>query len=88
MEQNAEGEVFYLFLYREALSQANRERMSARKQGNDRLEIINRDVYVLFDKTIRNSKLASALQKADEHCTSRNIKTINKLVELGTNNFI
>ncbi len=88
MGQNVEGEVFYLFLYREALSQASRERISARKQQNDRLEIINRDVYALFDKTIRNSKLANALQKSDEHCTSRNIKTINKLVELGTNNFI
>lgn len=88
IEQNAEGEVFYLFLYREALSESSKERISARKQENDRLEIINRDVYVLFDKTIRNSKLANALQKADEYCTSRNIKTINKLVELGTNNFI
>lgn len=45
--------------------------------------VIGREVYLLFRYSIRNSKLASNLQKVDVASTVRNWKTVNKLYELG-----
>lgn len=45
--------------------------------------VIGREVYLLFRDSIRNSKLASNLQKVDAASTVRNWKTVNKLYELG-----
>ena len=85
-ENSVEGEVLYLFMFAESPSLRDIERISAHKEGCDQFEIKGRDLYVLFDKTIRNSKMATVLQKTEVPVTSRNIKTINKLIELGTNN--
>lgn len=87
MKQNAEGEVFYLFLFNNNLSDNNIQQIYAAKE-KEKLEVVKRNVYILFDKTIRNSKLPGVIQRIDTHCTSRNIKTISKMVELGKNNFI
>ena len=83
MESSAEGEVLYLFMFAENPSPKDIERISVHKDGCDRFQIRERDLYVLFDKTIRNSKLAGVLQKTEVPVTSRNMKTINKLIELG-----
>lgn len=88
LKENAEGEVFYLFLFNDDISDSNIQKIYAAKKEKEKLQIAKRDVYVLFDKTIRDSKLAGAIQRIENHCTSRNIKTINKLVDLGKNNFI
>lgn len=82
-ESSAEGEVLYLFIFAESPSPKDIERISVHKDGCDRFEIKGRDMYVLFDKTIRNSKLAGVLQKTEVSVTSRNMKTVNKLIELG-----
>ncbi len=83
IESSVEGEVLYLFLFADNPSQKDMERISVHKGGSDRFEIKGRDLYVLFDKTIRNSKLAGVLQKTEIPVTSRNMKTVNKLIELG-----
>lgn len=81
MENSAEGEVLYLFFFAENLSPRDIERISVHKGGGDRFKIKGRDMYVLFDKTIRNSKLAGVLQKTEIPVTSRNMRTVNKLIE-------
>ncbi|MFT4221375.1 DUF1697 domain-containing protein [Dysgonomonas sp.] len=86
MENSAEGEALYLFLFAQNPSLKDIERILVYKGGSDRFEIRGRDMYVLFDKTIRNSKLAGVLQRTEVSVTSRNIKTVNKLIELGTSN--
>lgn len=86
MENASEGEVLYLFMFAENPSQKDIERISVYKEGSDQFEIKGRDMYVLFDKTIRNSKLAGVLQKTEIPVTSRNIRTVNKLIELGVSN--
>lgn len=85
---SVEGEVLYLFLFAETPSQKDIERISVHKEGSDRFEIKGRDMYVLFDKTIRNSKLAGVLQKTEVSVTSRNMKTVNKLIEQANNSVI
>ncbi|CAG7654765.1 DUF1697 domain-containing protein [Paenibacillus allorhizosphaerae] len=49
---------------------------------NDQYRIIGRDVYLLFGSSIRDSKLAVQVEKLGVATTTRNWKTINKLVEL------
>lgn len=41
-----------------------------------------REIYLLFQNSIRNSKLANNLNRLDTPSTVRNWKTINKLVTL------
>lgn len=86
VQQGTDGEVLYLFLFAGNPSLRDIERISLYKEGGDRFEIKGRDMYVLFDKTIRNSKLAGVLQKTETSVTSRNMRTVNKLIELGKSN--
>jgi uncharacterized protein (DUF1697 family) len=81
IENSAEGEVLYLFMFADKPSLRDLERISIYKEGSDRFEIKGRDMYVLFDKSIRNSKLAGVLQKTEIPVTSRNMRTVNKLIE-------
>ena len=78
---SADGEVLYFFMFAENPSPRDIERISAHKEGSDRFEIIGRDMYVLFNKTIRNSKLAAVLQKTEVPVTSRNRRTINNFLK-------
>ncbi len=49
---------------------------------SDEYQIIGRDVFLLFQNSIRNSKLANNLHRLGVPATVRNWKTIIKLVEL------
>lgn len=49
---------------------------------SDRYNIIERDVYLLFHHSIRNSKLSNNLYKLNVEATVRNWKTLNKLAAL------
>lgn len=48
----------------------------------DKYEVVGRDIFLLFRDSIRNSKLANNLHKLELPITTRNWKTINKLVVL------
>lgn len=52
------------------------------KSNDEAYRVIGRDVFLLFQNSIRNSKLANNLKKLDEGATVRNWKTLNKLALL------
>ncbi|HWJ04078.1 MAG TPA: cytoplasmic protein, partial [Verrucomicrobiae bacterium] len=56
--------------------------LDAYRGENDRHRIIGRDVFLLFQHSIRNSKLANNLYKLGVSATVRNWKTINRLTAL------
>ncbi|ATW23569.1 DUF1697 domain-containing protein [Candidatus Formimonas warabiya] len=76
---NSEGESLYVSLLTQAPTQEKIEYLDTFKSESDEYRIINRDMYLLFRHSIRNSKLANHLQKLDVPATVRNWKTINKL---------
>lgn len=79
---NSEGESLYVSLLTRAPSQEKIEHLNTFRSEDDEYRIKNRDMYLLFRHSIRNSKLANNLQKLDAPATVRNWKTINKLQEL------
>ena len=58
------------------------ERLKSLDLGKDQYRIVGRDVFLLFDQSNRNSKLSAQVEKLGEPITTRNWKTINKLIEL------
>lgn len=58
------------------------ERLIAFQGESDEYQIAGREVYLLFRRGIRNSKLASNLHRLDVPATVHNWKTVNKLVAL------
>lgn len=83
VNDNAATERLYMFLFAQQLSPKDIAKLSVHKNSNDRFELVGRDLYVLFDQSIRNSRLANALQKMEVPVTSRNMKTISKLIDIG-----
>jgi uncharacterized protein (DUF1697 family) len=81
-EAASEVESLYVSLLLEAPSNEAVENLSAYRSELDEYRINGRDVYLLFHRSVRNSKLASNLQKLDVPMTMRNWKTINKLNSL------
>ncbi|NPV91053.1 MAG: DUF1697 domain-containing protein [Firmicutes bacterium] len=79
---NSEGESLYVSLLTQAPSPEKTERLNAFRSEGDEYRIKNRDMYLLFRHSIRNSKLANNLQKLDVPATTRNWKKINKLYAL------
>lgn len=79
---NTEGESLYVSLLPEAPLQEKLQVLSKYKSESDEYKIKNRDVYLLFRHSVRNSKLANNVQKLDVRATIRNWKTINKIQSL------
>ncbi|GFP76222.1 DUF1697 domain-containing protein [Clostridium fungisolvens] len=78
----AEGECFYVSLMKYAPSEDKVKLIDKYKDEGNKYKIISRDVFLLFSKSIRNSKLANNLGKLDVPSTVRNWNTINKLVSM------
>ncbi|RSK29362.1 DUF1697 domain-containing protein [Bacillus sp. HMF5848] len=76
---NTEGESLYVAMLSEAPQQEKLDELNSYKSKVDDYRINDRDLYLLFQHSIRNSKLANNLQKLDVPITIRNWKTINKL---------
>lgn len=81
-EASSEAESLYVSLLTHAPSQEEIDRLNAYKSADEEYRIIEKEVYLLFRHSIRNSKLANNLQKLDAAATVRNWKTLNKLVGL------
>ena len=79
----SEGEILYVSFFAGDPSPKDIEKLAKYKSGEDKYKIIGQNIYLLFCKSIRNSKLAGSLQKTDVSSTLRNFKTIHKLAELG-----
>lgn len=81
-EESCEGESLYVSLMQEIPPQESFEKLKATPNIDDKYELVDRDVYLLFKRSIRNSKLANNLQKLEVPATVRNWNTLNKIVSL------
>jgi uncharacterized protein (DUF1697 family) len=83
-EASSEGESLYVSFLLEELSREGIERLKAFESESDKYRIEDREIFLLFRHSIRNSKLANNLQKLEVPATVRNWKTVNKLVALAS----
>lgn len=81
-ELNQEGESMYVALLSEVPAAENLKKLEAYTGEADRYFIRNKDLYLLFRHSIRNSKLAVNLQKLKVANTVRNWKTMEKLCDM------
>jgi len=79
---HSDSESLYVSLLQEEPLSERIEKLNSLNFGEDQYRIVGRDVYLLFHQSIRNSKLASQVEKLGEPITTRNWKTINKLIAL------
>lgn len=81
-EATSEGECLYVsMLLAEPLAERV-GKLEAFDFKDDQYRIVGRDVFLLFRQSIRNSKLAVQVEKLGVTATTRNWKTISKLVAL------
>ncbi|MDQ0058689.1 DUF1697 domain-containing protein [Paenibacillus harenae] len=81
-EEAGEGASLYVAML---LSEPERERIDklrAFETEDERFHIVGKDVYLLFKRSVRNSKLSAQVEKLGVLPTTRNWNTINKLIEL------
>lgn len=81
-EALSEVESLYVALLTHNPLKENIQFVDAYRSESDKYQIIGRDVYLLFQHSIRNSKLANNLYKLNVPTTVRNWKTLSKLFEL------
>ncbi|MGE7919792.1 DUF1697 domain-containing protein [Viridibacillus sp. NPDC093762] len=81
-EVSSEGECLYVALLLEDPPQGKIEGLSVFRTEYEDFRFEGREVYLLFQKGIRNSKLANNVQKLGVPVTIRNWKTMNKLTAL------
>lgn len=77
-------ECLYITLLERQPSEHETAKLSDREYGDDLYYINGRDIYLLFQNSIRNSKLAAQVEKLGILATTRNFNTIHKLIEYGT----
>ncbi|MCA0170484.1 DUF1697 domain-containing protein [Bacillus sp. RAR_GA_16] len=71
------GESLYVAMLAEPLLQDGE--IVTYASETEEYEIRDREIYLLFHESIRNSKLAAFITRSNEYATVRNWKTINKL---------
>ncbi len=81
-ELNQEGESMYVALLSKVPSAENLKKLETYTGEADRYFIRNKDLYLLFRHSIRNSKLAVNLPKLKVANTVRNWKTMQKLCDM------
>lgn len=77
-----EGECLYVSLMKHVPLEEKIKLLENYEDADNKYKIIGRDVFLLFSKSIRNSKLANNLGKLNVPDTVRNWNTINKLVAM------
>jgi uncharacterized protein (DUF1697 family) len=75
-------ESLYAALLPQAPTSADIEILNKYQNENDRFIVSERDIYLLFRHSVRDSKLAGKVNKLSGAATVRNFKTIRKLIEL------
>src|SRR5690348_14104701 len=80
----AEGENLYVALLTETPSPEGAERLLASETAPDEFRLIGREVYLLYRRTMRDTKLTNALleKKLGVAATTRNWGTITTLAEM------
>jgi uncharacterized protein (DUF1697 family) len=66
----------------EAPNPENVELLEKYQSERDQFKVIGREVFLLYHHSVRDSKLATNLHKLNVPATTRNWKTINKLVTM------
>ena len=81
-ETSSKVESLYVSLLTHVPAQEKIRNLNAYTSEGDKYQIKGREVFLLFNNSIRNSKLANNLKKLDVPGTVRNFKTMKKLNEL------
>lgn len=81
-QSSSKSESLYVGILGNVPLQEKIEKLDSYRNETDGYKIIEREVFLLFYNSIRNSKLASNLHRLEVPVTVRNWKTINKLVLL------
>lgn len=76
------GESLYVALLPDAPLPSGIEKLAAANNEDDAYQIVGRNVYLLFRRSVRDAKLSANLQKLGVPATVRNWNTMNKLVEM------
>ncbi len=79
---NTEGESFYVNLMEDNLPRESLEKLQRYQSETDEFRTNNRNMYLLLQHSIRNSKLAGSLQRLDMPGTVRNWNCLNKIMEV------
>ncbi len=82
VEALSDKECMYVGMLQDKPALEGIERLSAYQNDHDKYVIKGAEIYLLFDQSVRNSKLANSLHKLGVPVTVRNWKTMNKLVAL------
>ena len=77
--ENPDVEHIYIYLSNNTIEIEAVNKLCSSYSGKDRLQIMNREIYLLSFQSIRDSKLATVLTKLPQPLTSRNLKTIEKI---------
>ena len=80
--QNTEGESFYVCLLPQEPDEKTLDTVRSVESGADAFRVCNREIYLLLQQSIRNSKLASRLQRLVPSMTVRNWNTMEQLYAL------
>ncbi len=81
-EATSEGECLYVTILADEPQAERIDKLKEFDSKDDQFQIVGRDVFLLYGKSARNSKLAIQVEKLGVLATTRNWKTINKLISL------
>ncbi len=81
-EAASDAESLYVAMLTEKPAADNVVRIQSFESEQEKLRIIGRDAYMLLHQSIRNAKLAGQLHQLAVPATTRNWKTIHKLLAL------
>ncbi|MBB6670440.1 DUF1697 domain-containing protein [Cohnella nanjingensis] len=81
-DAKSEKESLYVSMLTEAPPAESLAKLNSSNYENESFRIVGRDVYLLFDLSIRNSKLGVDVHKMKIPSTNRNWKTITKLAAM------
>jgi len=79
---NPDVEHIYVYLSEDVINAEEINQICARYGGEDRYYLTDREIYLLCQQSVRDSKLAAAFAKLPQPLTSRNLKTLNKIIQL------
>jgi len=72
----------YVYLGTEKIDKEKVEEILAKIETPDLFHIHDKEIYLLVDDSVHKSKLANALGRLDFPLTARNMRTLNKVVEM------
>ncbi|WP_042163111.1 DUF1697 domain-containing protein [Paenibacillus gorillae] len=81
-EASSEGECLYVSMLLQEPAAERIQKLQTIDLQKDQFHIAGNNIYLLYQKSIRNSKLSVQVEKLGVPSTVRNWKTINKLIAI------